>query len=67
MCQRREQRSKETAKIIRAVKDRIIRDIKCLFEEEEDCYKPRRAGNFHGDIYIEYQNNGNRNKTLSIR
>ena len=49
------------------MKDRIIRDIKCLFEEEEDCYKPRRVGNFHGDIYIEYQNNGNRNKTLSIR
>ena len=40
-----------------AIKDRIIRDIKNLFEQEEDYYKPARAGNFYTNNYIEYQSN----------
>ena len=43
-----------------AMQDRIIRDIRNLFEQEkEDCYKLVRN-------YIEYESNGDRNKTLSI-
>ena len=31
----------------RLIKDRIIRDIKAPFEQqEEDCYEPRRVSNF---------------------
>ena len=29
-----------------AIKDRIIRDIRSLFKQEEDYYKPLRVGNF---------------------
>ena len=40
----------------KAIKDRIIRDIKNRLEhdEEEDCYKPVRVGNFWSNNYIEY-------------
>ena len=54
-------------KIITATEDRIIRNIKKFFErEEEDYYKPVRVGNFYSNNYVEYENNGDRNKTLSI-
>ena len=51
-----------------AFKDRIFRDIRNLFEheEEKDYYKPVRVGNFRSNIYIEYESNGDRNKTLSV-
>ena len=49
-----------------AIKDRIIRDIKTLFRQE-DYYKPVRAGNFWDNNYIEYESNGERNKNLSIK
>ena len=49
------------------IKGRIIRDIRDLFEQEkEDYYKPVRVGNFWSKHYIEYENNGDRNKTLSL-
>ena len=43
-----------------AIKDKIIRDIRTCFEEEEECYcKPVRLRNFCSNIYIEYgSNNG---------
>ena len=45
---------------------RVI-DIRSLFEEEEDYYfKLVRAGNCQSNIYIEYESNNNRNKSLSI-
>ena len=55
-----------------AIKDRINRDIKDLFEleneEEEDYYKPVRvASNFYNKNYIKYESNGDRSKTLSIK
>ena len=50
-----------------AIKGRIFRDVKNLFEQEEDYYKPVRVGNFHSNNYIEYENNGDRNKTPSIK
>ena len=38
-----------------------------IFEQEhDDYYKPRRVSNFWSNNHIEYENNGNRNKNLSI-
>ena len=45
-----------------AINDKIIRDIKTLFKEEDDYYKPIRSGNLWNSNYIEYQSNGDRNK-----
>ena len=54
----------------KAFKDRIPRDIKNLFEheeeEEENCYKPGRVSNFWSNNYVEYGSNGDRNKSLSV-
>ena len=52
-----------------AIKNRILRDIKNLFEheeEEENYYKPLRVSNFWSNKYIEFERNGDRNKTLSF-
>ena len=49
-----------------AIKDRIIRDIRDLFEHGEDCYKPVRVGYFGGKNYINCESNGDKNKTLSV-
>ena len=49
-----------------AIKDRIIRDITTLFEQE-DYYKPVRVDNFYSNNYIKYGNNANKNKTLLIK
>ena len=35
-------------------------------KHEEDYYKPVTVGNFWGNKYVEYENNDDRNKTLSI-
>ena len=35
-------------------------------QEKDDYYKPVRAGNFWSRNYIEYESNGNKNKTPSI-
>ena len=54
----------------KTIKDRILRDIKNLFEhekEEENYYKPVRVSNFWSNNYIEYEDNGDRNKTLSVK
>ena len=45
----------------------IIRDIKNLCEQEEDYYKSLRISNFYSNNDIEYENNGDRNKTLSLK
>ena len=51
----------------KAVIDRILRDIKNLSEyEEEETYKPVRVSHFWSNNYIEYESNGERNKTLSV-
>ena len=52
-------------KEIEAIKDRLIGDIRNLFEhEEEDYYKPVRVGNFWSNSFIEYESNGDKNKTI---
>ena len=35
-------------------------------EEQQNYYKPVRVTNFWSNSYIEYESNGDRNKTLSI-
>ena len=49
------------------IKDKIIRDLKTLFEEEDAYYKSIKVGNFWKNDYIEYGNNGDKNKNLSIK
>ena len=45
----------------KATKRRIIRDIKNLFEQqEENYYKSVRVQKFWNNICIEYENSGNR-------
>ena len=52
----------------KAIKDRTIRDIKTLFEQqEEDRYKPVRVSNFWNNNYIEYERSGDKNKNLSVK
>ena len=51
----------------KGIKDRILRDIKNLFEhEEENYYKLVRVNNFWSNNYIKYESNSNRDKTLSV-
>ena len=52
----------------RLIKDVIIRDIRTLFEqqEEKDYYKLKRVSDFSNDNYIEYESNGDRNRNLSL-
>ena len=51
-----------------AIKDRTIRDIRNLFEhEQQDYYNPVIVSNIWSNNYIEYENNGNRKKTLLVK
>ena len=47
-----------------AIKDRVIRDIRNLFEHEEE---PVKVGDFWNNNLIEYDSNSARSKTLSIK
>ena len=49
------------------IKDKTIRNIRNIFvHEEEIYYKPVRVGNFWSNSYIDYEINGDRNKTVSV-
>ena len=50
----------------RFIKDRIIRDVRTLFEQEEDYYISKRVSNFGYNNYIEYESNGDKNRMLSL-
>ena len=52
----------------KTIKHRILRDVRNLFEhkEEEHYYKPVRVSNFWSKNYIEYENNSDTNRTLSV-
>ena len=66
---RRRKRKKSDKKELnqRLIKDRIIRDIRALFEQEEnDCYKSERVNSFWNNNFIEYESNGDKNKNLSL-
>ena len=60
-------KSFQTKKTI-AIKDRILKDIKTLFEheEEQNYLKPVRTSNFWNNNYIEYKIKGDRNQKLSV-
>ena len=50
------------------VKDKTIRDIRTLFEQEEtNYYKPIRVGNFWNNNYSEYKSSVDSNKNLSVK
>ena len=53
----------------KAIKGRILRDMKNIFErekEEENYYKPVRVSNMWINNYIKYESNRYRNKVLSV-
>ena len=50
----------------RIIKDRIIRHIRTLFEQEEDYYEPKRVSNVWNNNCIEYGSNGDKNRNLSL-
>ena len=51
----------------KAIKCKILTDIRNLSEhEEEDYYKPVRVNNYWSNNYIEYKSKGDR-KTLSVK
>ena len=47
-----------TKKEYEAIKDKTIREIKTLSEQEDDYYKSIRVGNSWNNNYIEYESNG---------
>ena len=47
----------------KGIKDKILMDIKDLFEE---YYKTVRVNNFWSNNYIEYKSTSDRNKTLTV-
>ena len=50
-----------------AIKNRIIRDIRNLFEhEEENYYKPVRISNIWRNDYVKYESKGDKSKALSV-
>ena len=51
----------------RIIKDTIIKDIRTLFEEEEEgYYEPKRLSNFGNNNYIEYESNDDQSRNLSL-
>ena len=45
-------------------KDRVIRDIRKLFEQQKaDYYKPKRVDNVWNNNYIEYESNDEKTET----
>ena len=54
--------------IFRIIKNRIIRDIRTLFEqqEEKDYHKPKKVSNFLNNNYIEYESNGDKNRNFLL-
>ena len=68
--ERKKGRTNLEKKIIdRSIKNRIIKDIRTLFEQEDDGYyyfKPKRVSNFWNNNYMEYESNGDRDKNLLI-
>ena len=59
-------KTKTNVKWKKVIRDKIIRYIKTLLEQEEDYYKPERVRNSWKNNYIEYESNGNKNRNLSL-
>ena len=45
----------------------MIRDIRTLFEQEDDYYKSMKVGNFWNNNHIKYESNGDKDKNLSVK
>ena len=46
----------------------MVRDIRTLFElDEDDYYKPIKTGNAFNSNYTEYESNGDKDKSLSVK
>ena len=51
----------------RLIKNRIIRDIRTLFEQQEEDYcKTKKVIIFWNNSFIEYESNGHKNRNLSL-
>ena len=51
-----------------AIKDKVLRDIRALFElDEDDYYKPIRNVNVFSSNYTEYESSGDKDKSLSVK
>ena len=51
-----------------ATKDKVLRDIRALFESDDDhYYKPIKTNNAFSSSYIENKSNGDKHKCLSIK
>ena len=49
------------------IKDTIIRDIRTVFEhDEEDYYQPKRVNNFWNNNHIQYESNGDNNLSFKF-
>ena len=46
--------------------DRIIRDVRALYESDEDYYEPKDIKGTFNDNYAEHESNGDKDKRLSI-
>ena len=51
-----------TKKEYEAIKDKTIREMKTLSEQEDDYYKSIRVGNSWNNNYIEYESNDDKYK-----
>ena len=49
------------------INDKVLIDIRTSYEFKEDYYKPITTGNAISSNYIEYERNGDKDKTLSIK
>ena len=63
----RKESEKKKKKNERIIKDKIIKDIRTPFEQEEDYYKPKRVSFFWSSNYIGYESNGDKKTQLITR
>ena len=66
LCQNKSRKKLED-KSIRQIKARVHRDIGRIIESEDDYYKPVRVGKFYNNNCIDYEGNGDRNKTYQSK
>ena len=58
---------REKKYIKRLIKDTIIREIRTVFEhDEEDYYQPKRVNNFWNNNHIQYESNGDNNLSFKF-
>ena len=46
--------------------DKIIRDLRALYESNEDYHEPKKINGAFNDNYVEYESNGDKDKILSV-